>query len=98
MNRNRVEFIPDVWSEGDVTFFGLVAFLFPHKFCAGASVLLASNSADSDEEMFAGGSRPPAEPANWMRPERRPDESACGRQNQPCNSATFESSIDGEDG
>jgi hypothetical protein len=34
------------WAELDETFFRIVADVFPHSFCAGASALLASNDED----------------------------------------------------
>ncbi len=38
------------WAELDETFFRIVADVFPHSFCAGASALLASNDVDAPED------------------------------------------------
>ncbi len=37
------------WAAFDETFFRIVADVFPHSFCAGASALLASNDADAPQ-------------------------------------------------
>jgi hypothetical protein len=37
------------WAELDETFFRIVADVFRHSFCSGASALLASNDDESDE-------------------------------------------------
>ncbi|HEX4018148.1 MAG TPA: hypothetical protein VHX15_15545 [Frankiaceae bacterium] len=41
------------WAELDETFFRIVADLFPHSFCSGASALLASNDEDADQGIAA---------------------------------------------
>jgi hypothetical protein len=38
------------WAELDETFFRIVADVFPHIFCAGASALLASNDSDATQD------------------------------------------------